>query len=335
MNMKRAALSILAGGMVFALAACSSGGTKSNAGQAKGENNEVNYPEGDLRIQVPFKTGGALDVQARTTAQYLSKELGVNVIVENTPGAGGQLGTTEYLKEPANTSTILLTDGWLMTVTPMISKVQYSVDEYMPIIDHNIIDFCLFACPSKTGINNIEDLKTYGADNRVLFGSGGAGTSLYVVQKSLMDAMGIQSDTISQNSTSEGIGNLMAGTVDVTLSSFTDVADYVANGDIVPILWFGEETYKDDGVYAQGVPSAKEQGIEIEYQGFTYYSIRKGTDEKIVGKLQNAFAAVYENPEFKEECKKIGYAPTGMKTEEINSYLKEYTEMAGKNFSLE
>ncbi|PNV60408.1 hypothetical protein C0033_19225 [Clostridium sp. chh4-2] len=335
MNMKKTALLILAGGMALALAACSSGGSQKNTKQVTNENSDVNYPDGDLRIQVPFKTGGALDVQVRTTVQYLSKELGVNVIVENTAGAGGQLGTTEYLKEPANTSTILLTDGWLMTVTPMISSVQYSIDEYMPIIDHNIIDFCLFACPSKSGINNIDDLKTYGADNRVLFGSGGAGTSLYVVQKSLLDAMGVQSDTISQNSTSEGMGNLMAGTVDVTLSSFTDAADYVANGDIVPILWFGKETYKDDDVYAQGVPCAKEQGIEIDYQGFTYYSIRKGTDEKVIEKLQNAFTAVYENPEFKEECKKIGFAPTGMKTEEINSYLKAYTEMADKNFTLE
>ncbi len=66
---------------------------------------------------MPFKTGGALDVQARTTAEYLSKVLGVSVVVENEVGAGGQLGTTDYLKESPNTNTILLTDAWLLTVT--------------------------------------------------------------------------------------------------------------------------------------------------------------------------------------------------------------------------
>lgn len=324
---------VLAGCLVLALSACSGNGAQGGS-EKGGQIAESDYPDGDLRIQVPFKTGGALDVQVRTTAKYLSKELGVNVIIENTAGAGGQLGTTEYLKEPANTSTILLTDAWLMTVIPMTNQVEYAVDDYMPIIDHNVTDFCLYACPSKSGIDSFEALKAYGQENRVLFGSGGGGTSLYIVQKSLLDAMGIPSDTISQNSTSEGMANLMAGTVDVSISSFKDAADYVTNGDVVPILWFGEGTYQDEGAYAAGVPAARDLGVEVEYQGFYYYSIRKETSQDIIDKLQTAIARVYENTEFQEECEKIGFAPRGMNPEEINSYLEDFTNMAKENFSL-
>ena len=127
-------------------------------------------------------------------------------------------------------------------------------------------------------------MKVYGQENRVLFGSGGAGTSLYIVQKSLLDALDISSDTITQNGTAEGLANLMAGTVDVAMSSFKDAADYVKSGEIVPILWFGDGTYSDGDTY-QDVPSAQDNGIEINYSGFYYYSIRSGSDQAFVDEL--------------------------------------------------
>lgn len=330
--MKKLLAILLAGCMTLALAAC---GSNASAPTETSGDGSVDYPGEELRILVPFQTGGALDVQARTTAKYLADELGVNVIVENVPGAGGQLGTTEYLKEEANTDTILLTDAWLLTVTPLLGPVQYTMEDYLPIIDHNSTQFCLYANPAKTGISSFEDLQAYGADNRVLFGSGGAGTSLYIVEKTLLDNMGIESDTITQNGTAEGLANLMAGTVDVSMSDFKGAADYVKSGEIVPIVWFGEETYTDDGAYAAGIPCVQDKGIDMSYQGFYYYSIRKGTDQAIVDKLHDAFAAVYANPDFQAECETIGYAPAGMASDEIAAYLDEFAAMASSTFTLE
>ncbi len=147
-----------------------------------------------------------------------------------------------------------------------MNQVDYSADDYMPIIDHNVTNFCLFANSKKSGISSYEDLQAYGKDQKVLFGSGGVGTSLYIIQKTMFDQMGASSDTISQNSTAEGIANLMAGTVDVSMSSFTDAADYVKNGDIVPILWFGDKAYSDDTYSA--VPAATEKRPRYHLQGF-------------------------------------------------------------------
>ena len=290
------------------------------------------YPGTELRIQVPFKVGGALDVQARTTAKYLAEELGVNVIVENTVGAGGQLGTTEYLKEKPNTNVILLTDAWLLTVTPLLNEVGYSIDDYVPIIDHNSTLFCLYANPNKTGIKTFEDLVAYSKSHKVLFGSGGAGTSLFIIQKSLLDSFGADSGTITQGGTSEGLVNLIAGTVDISMSSFKDAADYVKNGDIVPILWFGESSYSDENYTS--VPCAREKGIDIIYKGFYYYSIRKGTDQGIVQKLHDAFAKVYSNPAFDADRAVIGFNPTSMKGDEISSFLNSFAESAKTTFSL-
>lgn len=342
--MKRMIVMLLAGVMLLSLAACSGTTSEpkppaepSSSTGSPAQNDDIKYPDGELRIQVPFKTGGAIDVQVRTTAKYLAEELGANVIVENTVGAGGVLGTTEYLQEQANTSTLLLTDPWLLSVLPMMQEVQYTADDFIPIIDHNSGgQFCLFASPAKTGINNFDDLASYGAQNRVLFGSGGPGTSLHVVQKSILSAMGLECDTITQTSTAEGLTNLIAGTVDISMSSFDSAADYVRSGEIVPILWIGgEETYSDDDVYASGVPSAKELGVDVVFNSFHYYSIRKGSDPAIVTKLQDAFAAVYANPDFIAETETIGFAPAGIKTEEIEAKMQTLMEMATSSFVLD
>ena len=308
--------------------------SSSEAGNPAAE--DVPYPDGnELRIKVPFKTGGALDVQVRLIGKYLADELGANIVVENVVGAGGQLGTTEYLGEAADTSTILLTDAWLTTMTPLITQVQYTLDDFAPIIDENTQLFCLFANPAKTGISSFEDLQEYGKNHRVIFGSGGAGTSLHVLQKSLLDQMGIESDIITQGNTSEGLVNLMAGTVDLCVSSFKDTADYVKNGDIVPILSFGEEAYSDDDAFSAGVPCAKEKGIDITYSNFYYFSIRKGTNPAIIEKLHHAFMNVYSNPAFISESSQMGFAPKGMASDEISTYLEEFTAMAQSTFTLE
>ncbi len=299
----------------------------------EGAEEAIDYPDGDLRILVPFKTGGALDVQVRTTAQFLEEELGTTVIVENVEGAGGQLGTAQYLEEEANTTTILLTDAWLLAVTPELMDVPYTMEDYMPIIDHNTTNFCLYAAPGQSGIESYEDLEAYAADNKVIFGSGAVGTSLYIVQKTMFDLMGAESETVTQNNTAEGIANLIAGTVDVSMSSFKDAADYVENGDIVPLVWFGDEAYSDD--FYESVPALTEVGSEMIYKGFYYYSIRKGTDQAIIDHLYNAFNNVYNNPDFQAERDTLGYAPSGIDAEEINTFVTAFGEQAKTTFSLD
>lgn len=335
--------------LIFSLAACSANPQSGKAPEAAATVSpaaapaetsgnpdvaEINYPTGDLTILVPFKSGGFLDVQARTTAQFLAKELGVNVIVQNVDGAGGVLGTTQYLQEKPNTNTILLAGGWVLTVTPLLQDVEYSIDDFVPIIDHNQVDFCLFANPEKSGIHNYEDLVNYGKDKRVLFGSGGPGSSLYIIQKTLLNKMGIESDTITQNGSAGNITDLLAGTVDLAMSDFSNQADNVKSGKLVPILWFGNTTYTDDGTYAAGVPCAKDLGFEITYDNLYFYAIRKGTAQAVIDKLYNAFSAVYANPDFIAARENVNYKPSGKTSEEISEYLKYFVNMAKTSFEL-
>lgn len=293
----------------------------------------ADYPGKELRIIVPFATGGALDVQARLTAQYLADVLDTTVVVEDIAGAAGVLGTTEYLSQEADTTTILLMSSWLNTVYPLFNEVLYTSDDFLPIIDHNSVEFLLFTNPDKTGIETMDDLIAYAADKgRIVFSSDGVGGSTYIVQNALYQALGIEAETIVVTSTSEGVTNLMAGTVDVAISAINTSGDYVSNGDIVPVMSFGSEPYSDDIV--ENIPCASDYGVDVSYQGFYYFAIRSGTDQAIVDKLYDAFATVYADPDFIAERDVIGFYGSGMTGDEISIFEEEYTEMALNTFDL-
>lgn len=339
--MKKWMALILAICLTLSLSACGGGSGSTGSGsqpaqsgeQSSGSSAADSYPGSELRIIVPFQTGGALDVQTRLIAKYLGEELSTNVIVENVTGAAGVLGTTQFLTESPNSNVILLMSAWLSTVYPLINQVEYTADDFAPIIDHNSVDYCLFVRPD-SGIENLEDLKAYAeANGRILFTSDGVGGSTYIAQKTLYDQLGIPCETISVNGTTEGITNLMAGTVDVAISAMNTTRDYVANGDVLPIVCFAEEDIQDE--VAGTIPSVKSQGLDIPYQGYFYYVARGGTDQAIIDKLHDAFAAVYANPDFIAEQDVMEFKAPGRSGAEITQYVKEYTELAQSTFSLD
>lgn len=334
--MKKLMALFLALGIMVSCAACGQDtGTPANGDTSGAVSSSLadTYPGSELRILVPYQTGGALDVQTRLVGKYLSKELDTNVVVENVTGAGGVLGVTQFLAEEANSHVILLMSDWLCTVHPLINQVEYTADDFIPIIDHNAVDFALFVRPD-SGIQNLDDLKAYAeANGRILFASDGPGSATYIIQKTLYDQMGIPCETISMSGNAEGVTNLMAGTVDVAISGMNMAADYIANGDMQPLVCFAEEDIQDET--AGTIPSVKGQNFDLTYQGYFYYVARSGTDAAIIDKLHDAFAAVYANPDFVAEQEVIDFKAPGRTGDEITQYVTNYTELAKSTFSLD
>ena len=328
---KRIISLILAATMALALltgcqSSTSSGSASNNTSStdtSKAE--EVTYPDGDLRIVVPFATGGALDVQVRTVAKYLADELGTNVIVENKTGAGGVVGISDYLTEEANTNTIVLMDAFLLTGTPYVTNVQYTADDYMPIIDLKTIPYVLYTSPAQSGMQSFDDLKAAGS---VKFGSDGPGTFLYTGTSALLSKIGVEGVTITHDGFSAGIANMISGVTDVMLGTTIDsaVRDYVASGDLVPLVYLADEDYPADDVFTDGIPCAKTLGVDMTYYGFYYFAIRKGTDQAIIDKLYDAFSTVYANSDFQAEAAPLGILCEGLTADQIQDALSEMTE---------
>lgn len=81
-----------------------------------------NWPTKPIKLIIPFAAGGTTDILGRLLAQQLSKDLGQNVIVENKPGAGGNIAAEFVAQSPADGYTIMLASGSMLTVNPNLYK---------------------------------------------------------------------------------------------------------------------------------------------------------------------------------------------------------------------
>lgn len=169
------------------------------------------YPSRPVTIVVPFDPGGSVDRLARGIAPYLGQELGQPVTVENRPGAGGQVGTTWFLQQPA--------DGYTLMVSPatpyiptniLVTNASYSLDDFT-FINGQWMDFAFLAVPKESPYQTAAELFEAIKANPgkisagVTFGSVGHISTLV-----LLDALGLDEDAI-RLVTFDGGGSLRTG----------------------------------------------------------------------------------------------------------------------------
>ncbi|WP_105614346.1 tripartite tricarboxylate transporter substrate binding protein [Vallitalea okinawensis] len=284
------------------------------------------YLSEPLRIIVPYAAGGGADIANRLIAKYLSDELGTDVIVENKPGAGGVVASTEYLTEKANTNTIIYTNSSLMSYIPMAQKTAFTRKDFDPIFSFQIIQFGLYAAPENTGIKSIEDLEAFAKENRIVFGSPGVGKPLHSTQKKIYTAMGAESETVTAENGNQGIVNLLANDTNVYATSLSTADQFVKEGSIVPLAILSNEDY--DGPYGK-MNSISDYGYEVSNDMLTMFAIRSGTDEAIINRLYEGLLNVCRNEEFIKEMEKAqNLEMKNMDAEQIKAFLDDMDKIS-------
>lgn len=280
----------------------------------------------DITMNVFVAVGGALDVRARVLAEYLTKELGVNVSVENIPGAGGITCATQMLSQPRSKYDLLFATAALFTTSPLFTETIYTIKDFTPLVAADVESFGLYTAPKRSGIKNFDDLKAYASKKELIYGSGGIGNLTHLTQAALYNKLGFKANTLAHNGAIIGITNAMGGHNMVTMSGIETARSYVESGDIVPIMTFNPEAYT--GYKGLVVPSVLEVGGDEDnvYQSLMMVCSLASVDKPHEEALRNALLECYKNPSFIEDMKKVGfqYAPE-MTTEEIVTYIeKEY-----------
>lgn len=307
--------------LVTMLAGCSNGGAESNsqAQVADGDKLVEEYLSEPLHIIVPYGAGGGADVFVRVVAKYMAEELGTEIVVDNKPGAGGVVASTEYLQEEANTRTLLYTNSSLMSYIPKAQKTAFSRRDFEPIISMQIIQFGLYSAPGNTGIETMIDLETYAKDNRVLFGSPGVGKPLHGSTEKILNMMGAENDTVTHENGNQGIVNLIGDSTQLVAVGLSSADQFVQEGTIVPLAVLSKEDY--DGTYGK-LDSVYKYGYEFSNDMLTMFAVRGGTDDAIVDRLHEALYNVTEDEAFRTELDKAQDAAYKvMDRDGINAFL--------------
>ncbi|MFZ5781670.1 MAG: Bug family tripartite tricarboxylate transporter substrate binding protein [Pseudomonadota bacterium] len=253
------------------------------------------YPTRMIRIIVPYPAGGATDILARILAEKMTSMLGQTVIVENKPGASGNLGFGYVAKADPDGYTLLMGTA-NMTIAPAFStNLPYdTLKDFAPVASVVSSQNLLVIRPDLP-IKNVKELIAYAKANpgKLNFGSSGIGTPLLSIEL-LKSLAGLDMVHVPYKGDTPALQDLMAGQIDLYCSTVTAEVPYVRAGKLRAL----GVTSKQRAASLPDVPTIAEAGV-ADYELASWYGILApaGTPRPIVDKLHDVIAKIVAMPD--------------------------------------
>ena len=196
------------------------------------------YPSKPITLIVPQNPGGTNDLVGRTVAQRLSQQLGVGVVVENRPGAGGNIGTVAAAKAPKDGYTLLLTISSSQAINPALYKNPGfdPVKDFVPLGMVGSVPNVLVVNPSFPARNLEDFLKLVKAQpGKFPYASAGNGTLNHLLGEMLNSMAGLELQHIPYKGVAPAMNDLMGGQVPMAFASLPSVLGHLKSGRLVAI----------------------------------------------------------------------------------------------------
>jgi tripartite-type tricarboxylate transporter receptor subunit TctC len=254
------------------------------------------WPDRPVRIIAPFPAGGLVDVLARAVGDELAKALGQPVIVENKPGAGGNLGADLVAKASADGYTLMMTSPGIQSINQFLYKSMPFDPEtaFVPISLVADMPMLVLVHP-KTGIKTLKELVSAAkaAPNKLNFGSAGTGTTGHLGQALLVHVAEMKITHVPYRGAAPAVNDLIAGHIDGVVDNPPIVMAHIQSGAVVPLAVAGRKRLS----VLPNVPTAEEAGLPA-WQASSWFGLMApaGTPQAIIDRLQVETAKAVRQP---------------------------------------
>lgn len=292
------------------------------------------YPDKAVQTIVPFSPGGGNDIVVRLIAKYMTPELGQALIVENKPGAGGQIGWTALAKARPDGYTIGATSQPSMVLVKAMRKnVPFELNDFKYICNFQV-DPIIWAVNKGSKFKTAKEIVDFAKANPGKLNVAGDGPQSNVQLQHLVNdkALGMKSNFVSYSGSGPALTALMGNQVDVALTTLSAAVSHIEAGRIVPIVMF-----YDSKIAGVTIPSSKKTfGMKIASAGTAMRGVAAPKDISAadLAKLEKAFKKVTQNKEFLEQAKSlgliikfIGSKDSGKLVEESQKLVEEYKSL--------
>ncbi|WP_395701331.1 Bug family tripartite tricarboxylate transporter substrate binding protein [Aquabacterium sp.] len=288
------------------------------------------WPAKPIRLVVPFPPGGGTDIIARETSQRVAKATGWTFVIENKPGAGGNLGVDAAAKAPADGYTIVIgqTSNLAINAT-LYSKMPYdSQKDLAPVVllaTAPLVMVTGTVTPYKTLADVVNTSKAQ--PGKVNFASPGNGTVAHLVGEMFQKAAGIKATHVPYKGTAQAIVDVISGGVDVYLSSVPTLLGQIKQGKVRALAVSSAHRVDD----IPNVPTINESG----YKGFDAVSwfgllAPAGTPKDVIARLNAEFNKALQQPELAKRLGDEGADPAGGTPEAFAALIKDDIPRWGK-----
>jgi tripartite-type tricarboxylate transporter receptor subunit TctC len=286
------------------------------------------YPLRPVHWIVSFPAGGPNDVVARIIGQYLSEHLGQQFVIENRPGAGGNVGMQSVLSSAPDGYTIAFVGPNYAINTTLYDKLPFNfIRDSVPIGGTMRLANVMEVHPAVPA-NTVAELIAYAKANpgKINFASGGVGTSPHLSGELLKIMAGIDIVHVPYRGTAPALTDLIAGQVQVVFDNIPGSIGHIKSGKVRPLGVTGAKR-------VAALPDVPTIGETVPgYEVSIWYGIAapKGTPPEIVGKLNQAVNAVLADPKLQARLAELGGEPMPTTPAEFGKLVADETEKWAK-----
>jgi tripartite-type tricarboxylate transporter receptor subunit TctC len=273
-----------------------------------------------VKIVVPFAAGGPADIYARFVGQKLQEALGQSFVVENKPGGGAVIGTTEVAKSAPDGYTLLMMSNTHTVNETLIANRPYQLmRDFVPVAPVNYSDLVLVAHPSLQAGTVAELIKLAKAQpGKLNYASSGPGTPYHMAGELFKAMAGVDLVHVPYKGSSGARADVLAGHVPMMFDAVTTMAAQVKAGKVRALGTTGRAR----SPVMPEVPTVAEAGVP-GYEAVIWLGIMAPakTPASIVSKLNAEIARIVARADVKQEWAQQGAVPMSMGVDEFTRYL--------------
>ena len=284
------------------------------------------YPTKTVRLIVPLTTGAGADVAARLIAARMSEHWKQPVIVENRPGAGGQIGTSAVVKAEPDGHTLLVQSSSHAANPAIYRKLPY--DAQKDLVDVAIIGKTPYVMVSSASgpYRTLKELfdAARAKPGEIAYSSAGLGTSTHLAAEYLIGLAGVRMIHVPFKGSPEALQDVLGGRSAFYMAPVNVALGLVRDGKLVPL---GVSTRSRAEVLPE-VPTLAAQGL-ADYEVTLWFGMwaPAATPPAVVQKLNAAMNAIVQEPPMREQFTRLGMQPAPMKPEEFARFVRAEMEV--------
>lgn len=276
-----------------------------------------------VRIVIPYAPGGTSDILARLMAPKLQAAIGQAVVVENKPGASGNLGADAVAKAAKDGHTLLLLDVGTLALAPSVfSDLTFDVEKDLAPVTMIMFAPYVLAASSQSGIKSIKELVDYSKANpgKLAVANSGIGGFNHVTPVRVSKALGVEWKHVPYRGGAAASRAVVTGESALIFNGATATLPFVTNGQMIGLAVSGPERLKN----APTLPTFKEAGLEAgdagSWQGIM---VTAGSPPALIARLNAEIRKILAEPDIAQKIAEQGGTAKPGSAEEMKTWLTD------------
>ncbi|OZI19231.1 hypothetical protein CAL26_16415 [Bordetella genomosp. 9] len=284
------------------------------------------FPDRPIRLIVPFVAGGGASVIARLISTVVAQDMNANIIVENRPGAGGNVATEYVARSAPDGYTILNGTLGTQAINPNLYKnVNFDpIKDFSPISRVTTTPNVLVVNPNVPA-HTLQELLALAKQmpGKLNYGSGGSGTTTHLSGEMLRTMTGINIVHVPYRGDGPAIVDLLANRVQMMFGNLNGMTPLIQTKQVRPLAITSLQRWPTQ----PDIPTFDEQGVKgYEISGWTGWLAPAGTPQPVIDKLNKALRQALDNPSLQAQLKQLGLLTIGDTPEQFKQV--EITDLA-------